>query len=92
MPMTVSFDRDQNFALAMSATVRPMAFPFGTSSHVSAGRDRERIRSGVVESTYGRLRGAISEAECDYVGSPSGMIYVGRIVPAIQSVNEPAAA
>ena len=36
-----------------------MAFPFTSSSHVSARRDRD----DVVESTYGRLRGTIPEAE-----------------------------
>jgi quinolinate synthase len=47
----------------MGATVQPMAFPFGASSHVSARRNRLRIRSDVVESTYGNLRGTIPEAE-----------------------------
>jgi quinolinate synthase len=40
-----------------------MAVPFGSSSHASAERDREQMHGSVAESTYGRPRGAIWEAE-----------------------------
>jgi quinolinate synthase len=43
--------------------VARMAWPFGSSSHVSGRRGRNRTRAGIAESTYGRLREMISEAE-----------------------------
>ena len=40
-----------------------MAYPFGSSSHVSKGPGRERVATAITESTYGALRSAISEPE-----------------------------